>query len=223
MNRDKNKRDINKRLLIGIAGGSGSGKTLVAQNLLKDMRSQKVAFIQQDSYYKDRSYLTPKERENINFDHPDAVDSDLLIQQMRQLLRGQTILQPIYDFKQHIRQKETKPVGPCSIIILEGILILYYPELRELMDIKVFVDTDSDIRFIRRLNRDIQERGRTMESVIKQYEETVRPMHQEFVEPTKQFADIIIPEGGYNLVAIDILKSKLHVLLGTEILNGKSF
>ena len=213
MNRDKNKRDINKRLLIGIAGGSGSGKTLVAQNLLKDMRSQKVAFIQQDSYYKDRSYLTPKERENINFDHPDAVDSDLLIQQMRQLLRGQTILQPIYDFKQHIRQKETKPVGPCSIIILEGILILYYPELRELMDIKVFVDTDSDIRFIRRLNRDIQERGRTMESVIKQYEETVRPMHQEFVEPTKRFADIIIPEGGYNLVAIDILKSKLKVLL----------
>jgi len=217
MNRDKNKRDINKRLLIGIAGGSGSGKTLVAQNLLKDMRSQKVAFVQQDSYYKDRSYLTPKERENINFDHPDAVDSDLLIQQMRQLLRGQTILQPIYDFKQHIRQKETKPVGPCSIIILEGILILYYPELRELMDIKVFVDTDSDIRFIRRLNRDIQERGRTMESVIKQYEETVRPMHQEFVEPTKQFADIIIPEGGYNLVAIDILKSKLKVLLGAII------
>ena len=211
------KKKINKNILIGIAGGSGSGKTLVAQNLLKDMRSQKVAFIQQDSYYKDRSYLTPKERENINFDHPDAVDSYLLIQQMKQLLRGQTILQPIYDFKQHIRKKETKPVGPCSIIILEGILILYYPELRELMDIKVFVDTDSDIRFIRRLNRDIQERGRTMESVIKQYEETVRPMHQEFVEPTKQFADIIIPEGGYNLVAIDILKSKLKVLLGAII------
>ncbi len=216
MNRDKNKRDINKRLLIGIAGGSGSGKTLVAQNLLKDMRSQKVAFIQQDSYYKDRSYLTPKERENINFDHPDAVDSDLLIQQMRQLLRGQTILQPIYDFKQHIRQKETKPVGPCSIIILEGILILYYPELRELMDIKVFVDTDSDIRFIRRLKRDIQERGRTMESVIKQYEETVRPMHREFVEPTKRFADIIIPEGGYNQKAIDMVVAQIKLML-----NGK--
>jgi len=128
-----NKKKIYNSLLIGIAGGSGSGKTLVAQNILKDMEGDRVAFIQQDSYYKDRSHVPPEEREKINFDHPDAVDSDLLIQQMKQLLRGQAILQPIYDFKQHIRQKETKPVGPCSIIILEGILILYYPELHVLL------------------------------------------------------------------------------------------
>jgi len=200
-------------ILIGIAGGSGSGKTLVAETLFKDLGNESIAMIQQDSYYRDLSHLSPKEREKVNFDHPDAVDSDLMTEQISDLLCGGTIEQPVYDFKQHIRSKRTKHIESCRIIILEGILILYYPKLRELMNIKVFVDTDPDIRFIRRLRRDTMERARTMDSVIRQYEETVRPMHLEFVEPSKRYADIIIPEGGYNLVAIDLLKTKVELLL----------
>lgn len=200
-------------ILIGIAGGTGSGKTLIAEMVLKDLSGHSVMIIQQDSYYRNLSHLSFKERSQQNFDHPDAIDMPLLLSQMKDLLHGKSIDQPVYDFGRHLRSEKTERVDPQSIIILEGILILYDPELRKMMDIKVFVDTDPDIRFIRRLKRDLTFRGRTMESVIEQYTSTVRPMHLEFVEPTKRYADIIIPEGGYNEVAVDLLKTKIHALL----------
>ncbi|MFQ5750461.1 MAG: uridine kinase [bacterium] len=202
-----------KGILLGIAGGTGSGKTLVAQNIYADLGSDRVVRICQDSYYKDLSHLTAEERNAHNFDHPDAIDSELLIAHLKTLLKGETIEQPIYDFVKHIRSQKTQKIGPHSIIVLEGILIFENPELRNLMDIKIYVDTDPDIRFIRRLRRDILERGRSMESVIQQYEESVRPMHLQFVEPSKRYADIIIPEGGYNKVAIDLIKTKIEALL----------
>jgi uridine kinase len=202
--------------LIGIAGGTGSGKTLVAEMVIKDLGGQSVTIIQQDSYYKDLSHLSFEERSRRNFDHPDAVDISLLISQIMDLLQGRAIDRPIYDFSKHIRSKKTEPINPQSIVILEGILILYYPELREMMDIKIFVDTDPDIRFIRRLERDLESRGRSMKSVIEQYISTVRPMHLEFVEPSKRYADIIIPEGGYNEVAVDLLKTKIRSILDTN-------
>jgi len=200
-------------ILIGIAGGSGSGKTLVANNIYAELGSDRVAILCQDSYYKDLSHLPPEERSKQNFDHPDAIDTDLLIRHVKALLAGETIEQPIYDFVTHTLTSDTRTIGPHSIIVLEGILIFDNPELRELMDIKVYVDTDPDIRLIRRLRRDYLERGRTMESVIEQYEKSVRPMHLQFVEPTKRYADIIIPEGGYNRVAIDLIKTKIEALL----------
>ncbi len=200
-------------ILIGIAGGSGSGKTLVANNIFAELGSDRVAILCQDSYYKDLSHLPPEERSKQNFDHPDAIDTELLIRHVKALLAGETIEQPIYDFVTHTLTSETRTIGPHSIIVLEGILIFDNPELRELMDIKVYVDTDPDIRLIRRLRRDYLERGRTMESVIEQYEKSVRPMHLQFVEPTKRYADIIIPEGGYNRVAIDLIKTKIEALL----------
>ena len=200
-------------ILIGIAGGSGSGKTLVSQRLYDELGSDKVIMIQQDSYYKDLSHLDLKERKKQNFDHPDALDDELLICQLKALLKGKYVDQPIYDFTLHTRKKETKLIGNHIIIILEGILVLHNPKLRELMDIKVYVDTDDDIRLIRRLKRDIKERGRSLDSVINQYEQSVRPMHLQFVEPTKRYADIIIPQGGHNVVAIDLLKTKIKVLL----------
>ncbi len=201
------------RILIGIAGGSGSGKTLVARRLYEELGSDKVIIIQQDSYYKDLHALTFEERQKQNFDHPDAVDELVLIRQVRDLLNGKFIEQPIYDFTRHVRKKETKRIGDHVIVILEGILILHNPKLRELMDIKVYVDTDDDIRFIRRFKRDIKERGRDPDSIIDQYEKSVRPMHLQFVEPTKRYADIILPEGGHNEVAIDLLKTKIRAVL----------
>ena len=204
---------MKKRILIGIAGGTGSGKTLVAKNLFRDLGSDRVVILQQDAYYKNLSHLPFEERAKQNFDHPDAIDSDLLLRHIKDLLAGKTIQQPIYDFTIHLRKNETREIGGHDIIILEGILILYNPELRNLMDIKVYVDTDADIRFIRRLMRDTKERGRSMESVVRQYKESVRPMHLQFVEPTKRYADIIIPEGGMNFVAIDILRAKIAALL----------
>ena len=204
---------MKKRILIGIAGGTGSGKTLVAKNLFRDLGSDRVVIIQQDAYYKNLSHLPFEERAKQNFDHPDAIDSELLLCHIKDLLAGRTIQQPIYDFTIHLRKDETREIGGHDIIILEGILILYNPELRNLMDIKVYVDTDADIRFIRRLIRDTQERGRSMESVVKQYKQSVRPMHLQFVEPTKRYADIIVPEGGMNFVAIDILRAKIVSLL----------
>lgn len=207
-------KKLNK--LIGIAGGTGSGKTLIAEMVIKDLAGHGVTIIQQDSYYKDLSHLSFEERSRQNFDHPDAVDISLLISQMQDLLHGRAIDQPIYDFSKHLRSKKTKRINPQSIVILEGILIFYYPELREMMDIKIFVDTDPDIRFIRRLGRDLESRGRSMQSVIDQYISTVRPMHLEFVEPSKRYADIIIPEGGYNEVAVDLLKTKIRSLLNTN-------
>lgn len=202
-----------KGVLIGISGASGSGKTLVAHTLYNSLGSSKVVILQEDAYYKDLSDLPFEERTKFNFDHPDAFDHSLLIHQVKELLKGRAIEHPVYDFTTHTRKKETKIVGPHSIIILEGILILSIPELRDLMDIKIFVDTPADMCFIRRLERDIRERERTVDSVIKQYQKTVRPMFMQFIEPAKRYADIIIPHGGKNVIAIDIIQAKIENLL----------
>ncbi|GAB4329002.1 MAG: uridine kinase [Calditrichia bacterium] len=204
-------------ILIGIAGASGSGKTLVSKTLLEQLGSEKVAIIQEDSYYKDLSHLPIEERAKINFDHPDAFDHDLLFKHLIRLLKGEKIELPLYDFTIHSRRKETQVVGPHQIIILEGILLLAIPELRDLMDIKIYIDTPPDICFIRRLQRDIEERGRSVESVIEQYQKTVRPMYLQFVEPSKRYADLIIPHGGKNFIAIDIVKSKIEKLLNNSV------
>ncbi len=211
--RDEIKIKVERGILIGIAGGSGSGKTLVSKRIIEDLGSERVIIIQQDSYYKDLSYLPLEERAKRNFDHPESIDTEMLIEQMNGLLHGKCIDQPIYDFAIHAHKPAPRRIGPHSIIVLEGILILDDPRLREMMDIKVYVDTDSDVRLLRRLRRDVKERGRSVESVLEQYEKSVRPMHLQFVEPTKRYADIIIPEGGHNLVAIDLLKTKIRVLL----------
>ncbi len=200
-------------IIIGIAGASGSGKTLVAQTIFEKLGSKKVVIIQEDSYYKDLSHLPFEERMKFNFDHPDAFDHDLLIEHLKELRAGKTIEHPIYDYTTHSRKKETRKVGPHQIIIIEGILILATPEVRNLLDIKVYIDTPPDICFIRRLQRDIKERGRTVENVIHQYMETVRPMYLQFVEPSKRYADIIIPRGGKNIIAIDIVSSKIEKIL----------
>jgi uridine kinase len=202
-----------KGILIGIAGASGSGKTLVAHTLYKQLGTEKVVNLQEDSYYKDLAHLPFAERVKFNFDHPDAFDHELLRKHISLLLKRKTIEHPVYDFTTHTRKKETRKVGPHEIVILEGILILAIPELRELMDIKIYIDTPADICFIRRLQRDIDERGRSVDSVIKQYQETVRPMYMQFVEPSKRYADIIIPHGGKNVIAIDIIRSKIEKLL----------
>jgi len=200
-------------ILIGIAGGSGSGKTLVSKRIYDEIGSDKVTIIQQDSYYKDLSHLDFEERKKQNFDHPDAFDNKLLFDHMIELLSGHEVEVPQYDFKNHTRKKETQKVSDNVVIVLEGILILHYPEIRNIMDIKVYVDTADDIRLIRRIRRDVQERGRSLDSILEQYEKSVRPMHLQFVEPTKRYADIILPEGGYNVVAIDLLKTKIRALL----------
>jgi len=204
---------MSRGILIGIAGGSGSGKTLVAETIDKELGSDRVIIIKQDSYYKDVSHLPYEERASQNFDHPDAFDMPLLRDHLERLLRGEEIERPIYDFTQHRRSPRTERMGPHLVIVLEGILILDDPELRRMMDIKVFIDTDADVRLIRRLRRDLNERGRRIESVIDQYEKSVRPMHLQFVEPSKRYADIIITEGGHNVVAIDLLKTKIRSLL----------
>jgi uridine kinase len=204
---------MKRPVIIGIAGGSGSGKTLVARTLIERLGSDRVVVIEQDAYYKDLSHLPLEERARQNFDHPDAFDEDLLVQHLQGLIAGKSIDRPIYDFTQHTRKKETVRIGGHDIIILEGILILQSERLRRLMDIKVYVDTDPDVRLIRRLRRDLAERGRTLESILEQYEKSVRPMHLQFVEPSKRYADIIIPEGGKNYVAIDLLKTKIESIL----------
>ena len=200
-------------ILIGIAGGSGSGKTLVSNRIYEDIGSDKVTIIQQDSYYKELKHLTFEERQKQNFDHPKAFDSKLLFDHLIELLSGHDVEQPIYDFKTHSRKKETKKISDNIIIVLEGILILHYPEIRKILDIKVYVDTDDDIRLIRRIKRDVNERGRSLESILEQYENSVRPMQLQFVEPTKRYADIIVPGGGFNLVAVDLLKTKIQASL----------
>jgi uridine kinase len=203
-------------LVIGIAGGSGSGKTTVANAILERVGEQHIAYIPHDAYYKDLSDLEPNQRSQINFDHPHSLDTPLLIQQLLQLIHGNPIDMPVYDFKIHTRTEITVRINPQPVIIVEGILIFAEPELRELCDVKIFVDTDADIRFIRRLQRDIQERGRSVESVIHQYLTTVRPMHLDFVEPSKRYADVIIPEGGLNIVAMDMVVARIQTLLQSE-------
>ena len=204
---------MSKRILIGIAGGSGSGKTLVARTIVRELGSARVAIIDQDSYYKDLDEIPMADREVRNFDHPDAFNNELLIAHLRDLLEGRPIEQPTYDYMRHARLKETKTVGDHLVVVLEGILIFVDGALRDLMDIKVFIDTDADVRLIRRLERDIHERGRSVEMILRQYQQSVRPMHLQFVEPSKRYADIIIPEGGHNKVAIDLMKVKIKDLL----------
>lgn len=204
---------MKRPLLIGITGGTGSGKSTVSKEIFKSIHEKKITIIEQDSYYKDQSNLTFEERINTNYDHPFAFDNDLLLKHLNDLLNNKPIEKPIYDFEKHTRKTETITVEPKDIIILEGILILFEEAIRDLLDIKVFVDTDSDVRVLRRIVRDIKERGRTLDSVILQYMETVRPAHLQFVEPTKRYADIIIPEGGYNKVAIDIIVAKINSIL----------
>ena len=200
-------------LVIGIAGGSGSGKTTVAQEILQRVGPDRIAFLQHDSYYKDLSGLPPTQRAEVNFDHPNSLETDLLIEHIAALRDGQPVEVPIYDFSTHSRTSRTFTVQPRRVILVEGILIFTEAALREMFDVKIFVDTDSDIRFIRRLERDIAERGRTTESVIKQYQSTVRPMHLEFVEPSKRYADVIIPEGGFNIAALDMVVARVDALL----------
>lgn len=200
-------------LVIGIAGGTGSGKTTVANVILERVGTQRIALLPHDAYYKDLSNLPPNQRAQINFDHPNSLDTELLIEHIRCLKTGQAIDLPIYDFTRHARTLQTRHVTPQPVILVEGILIFVDAVLREMFDVKIFVDTDADIRFIRRLQRDIIERGRTSESVIKQYMTTVRPMHLEFVEPSKRYADVIIPEGGLNTVALDMVVARIQALL----------
>ncbi|MGG2055756.1 uridine kinase [Lysinibacillus pakistanensis] len=203
-------------VVIGIAGGSCSGKTSVTHAIYDVFRDHSVVVIEQDFYYKDQSHLTFEERLGTNYDHPLAFDNDLLIKHIKKLLSRQSIEKPVYDYVQHTRAKEIIHVEPVDVIILEGILVLEDADLRDLMDIKLFVDTDSDLRIIRRIMRDIKERGRTTDSVIDQYLTAVRPMHNLFIEPTKRYADIIIPEGGDNEVAIDLMVTKIKTILETD-------
>lgn len=200
-------------LVIGIAGGSGSGKTTVAQEILNRVGPHRIAYLPHDAYYKDLSGLPPAQRAEVNFDHPNSLESDLLARHVELLKAGEPIELPVYDFSTHSRTDKTIMILPRRVIIVEGILIFAEPELRRLFDLKIFVDTDADLRLIRRLQRDISERGRTTESVIHQYLKTVRPMHLEFVEPSKKYADVIIPEGGYNTAALDMVVARIESLL----------
>jgi uridine kinase len=200
-------------LVIGIAGGSGSGKTTVAQQILERVGPSRIAFLQHDSYYKDLSGLPPTQRAEVNFDHPESLETGLLIAHVEDLKNGRAVQVPIYDFAHHSRTDQTFTVQPRGVIIAEGILIFAEPELRRLFDVKIFVDTDPDLRLIRRMQRDISERSRTVDSVIKQYMSTVRPMHLEFVEPSKRYADVIIPEGGFNTAALDMVVARIEALL----------
>lgn len=204
---------MKKPMLIGISGGTGSGKSTVTREIIQGVPEEKVIIIEQDSYYKEQSHLPFEERVKTNYDHPFAFDNELLVKHLKKLLNNESIEKPQYDFEKHNRKKDTIKVEPGEIIILEGILILSEKSLRDLMDIKLFVDTDADLRIIRRILRDIKERGRTLESVILQYLSTVRPAHMQFVEPSKKYADIIIPEGGHNKVAIDIITTKIRSIL----------
>lgn len=206
----KSKRPI----IIGIAGGSGSGKTTIAHEIYDQLQQDDhILIVTQDSYYKNNDDLPMEERMKINYDHPDAFDMPLLVKQLNDLMSYKAVETPVYDFTAHTRSSETIHTEPADIIILEGILVLGEEELRDLMNIKVFVDTDDDIRFIRRLERDTQERGRSVQSVIEQYLATVKPMYNQFIEPTKRYADIIVPEGGENTVAIDMLTTKIRSVL----------
>ena len=200
--------------LIGLAGGTGSGKTTVANAIVARVGKERIAILSHDSYYRDFVDLPKDILDRQNFDHPDSLESELLVRHLKALKQGMVVETPIYDFKVHRRAAETRRVEPRKVILVDGILIFAEPELRKLFDVRIYVDTDADIRLIRRLKRDIAERGRSVESVVTQYESTVRPMHMEFVEPSKRYADLIIPEGGENTVALDFLFARLRELLG---------
>jgi uridine kinase len=208
--------DQQRPVTIAVAGGTGSGKTTISNAILERVGDNHIAYLPHDGYYKEWDDIPPAEHNWRNFDHPDAFDTPLMIEHIKQLQAWQEAEIPIYDFKHHRRTELTQRVAPHPIILVEGILIFAEPELRSLFDVKIFVDTDADIRFIRRLNRDITERGRTAESVINQYLSTVRPMHMEFVEPSKRYADVIIPEGGFNMVAIDMVADRIRGMVRTQ-------
>ena len=200
-------------LILGIAGGTGSGKTTVAHQILERVGSHRISFLPHDAYYRDMKHLPFEDRARQNFDHPNSLETELMIEHLTRLKQWQAIDMPQYDFTQHLRSSFTLHIEPRRVIVVDGILIFAEPELRKLFDVKIFVDTDADIRFIRRLQRDIIERGRTVDSVIQQYYRTVRPMHLEFVEQSKRYADIIIPEGGLNVVAMDMVIARIEELL----------
>lgn len=202
-----------RHILIGVAGGSASGKTLVAHRLVQEIGSRRVVVLAQDSYYRDLAHLSREERHRFNFDHPDAFDIELLRDHLATLLRGGSVEVPVYDYVNDSRSSETIRVSDHTIVVLEGILVFWFEELREMMDIKIFVDTPDDLRLLRRIRRDMAERGRTLEDVLTLYETKVRPMHQNFIEPTKRFADLVIPHGGQNSIAIDILRTKIRSIL----------
>ena len=204
-------------MIIGICGGTGSGKTTVARRILENVSDEQVVYLQQDSYYRNLGDMPLELKRQINFDHPDALDNDLFVNHLKALRAGEAIEMPVYDFTLHTRRNETIHIEPKPIIIVEGILVFVDPALIGLMDVKIFVDTADDLRFIRRLQRDVTERGRSVESVIRQYLDTVRPMHQQFVEPSKRHADVIIPEGGYNEVGIDLISGKIRAQLQREL------
>jgi uridine kinase len=200
-------------IVIGVAGGTGSGKTTVASNILDRVGAEHITYIAHDAYYRDLSHLPDRLRAQVNFDHPDSLETELLVEHLKKLRAGEPVEIPIYDFTTHTRTDRTQRVEVAPVVIVEGILVFVEPELRELFDVKIYIDTDADVRFIRRLRRDIEERGRSIESVCEQYLSTVRPMHLEFVEPSKRYADVIIPEGGFNEVAIEMVAARLRGLL----------
>ena len=206
-------RDTSHPIIIGVAGGTGSGKTTVTQEILRRVGQARIAYIPHDAYYRPLAHLPPNLREQVNFDHPDSLETDLLVEHLELWRSGQAIEVPVYDFTTHMRTAKTVRVEPQRVALVDGILVFAEQRLREVFDVKLYVDADADIRFIRRLRRDIDERGRTMESVVKQYMDTVRPMHLEFVEPSKRYADVIIPEGGYNRVAMDMVVARIERLL----------
>ncbi len=212
---------MGRGLVIGICGGTGSGKTTVTDRIISTLSHESVLVLQQDHYYRDLPHLPLEQRARQNFDHPDSLDTPLLVEHVRQLREGRAIERPTYDFAKHEREMRTLHLEPHPAIIVEGILVFESKSLRELMDIKIFVDTDADLRFIRRLGRDVRERGRTVESVIEQYLATVRPMHMEFIEPYRRYADIIIPEGGHNEVGIDLVIQKIRSLVGVTMSTGR--
>jgi uridine kinase len=208
--------EVARPIVIGVAGGTGSGKTTVAHSILEEVGWNRIAFIQHDSYYYDASNLPPEERAKLNFDHPDALETALFVEHLKMLRSGKAVEIPVYDFRTHTRRQESRLITPEPVILVEGILIFADPHLRKLFDVKIYVDTDPDIRFIRRLRRDMKDRDRSLDSVVDQYLNTVRPMHMEFVEPSKRHADVIIPQGGHNVVALDMVVSRIQALLQVE-------
>jgi uridine kinase len=202
-----------RTVVLGVAGGSGSGKSTVVSEVCRLLEPGYTTVLHQDAYYRDLAHIPFEERVTVNFDHPRSLENELLVEHVEALLRGEPVEAPLYDFSTHTRRRETEPHAPAPVVILDGILVLADPHLRERMDLKVFVDTEADLRLIRRIRRDVIERGRTPESVIAQYEATVRPMHLEFVEPSKRHADLVVPEGGFNRVAVDLVVARLRSLL----------
>ncbi|CAM2829157.1 uridine kinase [Dolosigranulum pigrum] len=203
-------------VIIGVTGGSGSGKTSVCREIFKQFQGKSIMMLEHDSYYKDQSHMSFEERLETNYDHPLAFDTDLLIEQLKQLMAGEAVDIPVYDYTNHTRSEEVIHQEPKEVIILEGIMILENQRLRDLMDIKIFVDTDDDLRIIRRIQRDMTERGRSLDSIIDQYLGVVKKMHEQFIEPTKKYADVIIPEGAHNTVAIDLMVSKIRMILNAH-------